>query len=158
MSDGAGHLSPVAEGPWAGWSCWTDTAPGTFLDSAIGTSYSRSDAAGRATVMLESLPSHANRLGALHGGFLAGFADHAYFAALAAMGRPEQAAAVTVDLSMQYCGSGKIGPVLRAEVELLRETGRLMFLRLTISQDDDLIAASTATVRKAPEPKKPLPR
>jgi len=123
--------------------------PGTFLDSAVGTSYSRSDAAGKAKVMLESLPSHANRLGALHGGFLAAFADHAYFAALAAIGRPEQAAAVTVDLSMQYCGSGKIGPHLCAEVELLRETGRLMFLRLTISQNDELIAASTATVRKA---------
>ncbi|NML89316.1 PaaI family thioesterase [Sphingobium sp. TB-6] len=139
----------MADGPWAGWLSWTDTVPGTFLDSAIGTSYSRSDAAGKATVMLESRPSHANRLGALHGGFLAGFADHAYFAALAAMGRPEQAAAVTVDLSMQYCGSGKIGPHLCAEIELLRETGRLMFLRLTISQDDELIAASTATVRKA---------
>ncbi|XCA04350.1 PaaI family thioesterase [Sphingobium sp. SJ10-10] len=139
----------MADGPWAGWLSWTDTVPGTFLDSAIGTSYSRSDAAGKATVMLESRPSHANRLGALHGGFLAGFADHAYFAALAAMGRPEQAAAVTVDLSMQYCGSGKIGPHLCAEIELLRETGRLMFLRLTISQNDELIAASTATVRKA---------
>ncbi|UZW56852.1 PaaI family thioesterase [Sphingobium sp. JS3065] len=144
----------MADGPWAGWLSWTDMMPGTFLASAIGTSYSRSDAAGKATVMLESLPSHANRLGALHGGFLAGFADHAYFAALAAMGRPEQAAAVTVDLAMQYCGSGKVGPTLRAEVELLRETGRLMFLRLTIFRDDGLIAASTATVRKAPEPQK----
>ncbi|WP_176597681.1 PaaI family thioesterase [Sphingobium sp. 15-1] len=148
----------MVDGPWAGWLSWTDTVPGTFLDSAIGTSYSRSDAAGRATVMLESLPSHANRLGALHGGFLAGFADHAYFAALAAMGRPEQAAAVTVDLGMQYCGSGKIGPTLCAEVELLRETGRLMFLRLTIAQDGNLIAASTATVRKAPAPQKPDPK
>ncbi|WP_051749587.1 PaaI family thioesterase [Sphingobium chlorophenolicum] len=145
----------MADGPWAGWLSWTDTMRGTFLDSAIGTSYSRSDAAGKATVMLESLPSHANRLGALHGGFLAGFADHAYFAALAAMGRPEQAAAVTVDLGMQYCGSGKVGPALRAEIELLRETGRLMFLRLTISQDGNLIAASTATLRKAPESQKP---
>src|SRR3546814_4581722 len=71
--------------PWAGLSCLTDTAPGTFLDSAIGTSYSRSDAADRSTVMLESRPSHANRLGLLHGGLLAAFADHAYFAALAAM-------------------------------------------------------------------------
>ncbi|WP_313805292.1 PaaI family thioesterase [Sphingobium sp.] len=134
---------------------WTDPVPGTFLVSAIGTSYSRSDAAGKATVMLESRPSHANRLGALHGGFLAAFADHALFAGLAAMGRPEQAAAVTIDLTMQYCGSGRIGPPLRAEVELLRETGRMMFLRQMIFQDE-LIAASTATVRKAPMPRKPL--
>lgn len=153
MSDAAGPLSRVPDGPWAGWLSWTDPMPGTFLDSAIGPSYSRSDAVGKATVMLESRSSHANRLGVLHGGFLACFADHAYFAGLAAMGRPEQAAAVTVDLSMQYCGAGKIGPHLRAEVELLRETGRLMFLRMTIYQDESLIAASTATVRKAPEPR-----
>ena len=133
--------------------CWADPVPGTFLDSAIGTSYSRGDSTVKATVMLESRPTHANRLGALHGGFIAAFADHALFAGLAAMGRPEQAAAVTVDLSMQYCGSGSIGLHLRAEVELLRETGRLMFLRQTIFQDDNLIAASSATVRKAPSPK-----
>ncbi|KKW91130.1 phenylacetic acid degradation protein [Sphingobium chungbukense] len=132
------------------WMSWADPVPGTFLDSAIGISYSRGDAECQATVMLETRPSHANRLGALHGGFLAAFADHALFAGLAAMGRPEQAAAVTVDLTMQYCGSGKVGPHLRAEVELLRETGRMMFLRLTLHQDEELIAASTATVRKAP--------
>ncbi len=100
--------------------------------------------------MLETRPFHANRLGALHGGFLAAFADHAYFAALAAMGRPDQARAVTVDLVMQYCGSGRIGPDLCAEVELLRETGRMMFMRLRILQEEELVAASSATVRKAP--------
>ncbi|HKY82419.1 MAG TPA: PaaI family thioesterase [Sphingobium sp.] len=149
MSDGSGHLRPVADGPWTGWLSWTDTGPGTFLD-AIGTSYSRSDAPGRATVMIATRPSHANRLGVLHGGFLASFADHAYFAGLVAMGRTEQVAAVTIDLGMQYCGSGRIGLDLRADVELLRETGRLMFLRLTILQEGELVAASTATVRKAP--------
>ena len=143
----------MPDGPWAGWLVWTDPVQGTFLDTSIGPSYSRSDGAGRATVMLETRPAHANRMGALHGGFLAGFADHAYFAGLAAMGRPEQASAVTVDLGMQYCGSGDVGPPLRAEVELLRETGRLMFMRMTIHQGDGLVAASTATVRKAPMPK-----
>ncbi len=103
--------------------------------------------------MLETRPDHANRLNALHGGFLSGFADHALFAALAAMGRPEQMAAVTVNLNMQYCGAGRVGPNLQADVDLLRETGRLMFLRMTISQEDVLIAATSATVRKAAERK-----
>ncbi|HWV13094.1 MAG TPA: PaaI family thioesterase [Sphingobium sp.] len=153
MADDAAHVNRAPDGPWAGWLVWSDPVAGTFLDASIGPSYSQGAGAGRATVMLETRPSHANRLGALHGGFLAGFADHAYFAGLTAMGRPEQAAAVTVDLSMQYCGSGEVGPPLRAEVELLHETGRLMFLRLTIHQDDRLVASSTATVRKVPIPK-----
>jgi acyl-coenzyme A thioesterase PaaI-like protein len=54
---------------------------------------------------------------------------------------------------MQYCGSGEVGSPLQAEVELLHETGRLMFMRLTIHQDDKLVASSTATVRKVPTPK-----
>jgi len=148
VNDGAGHLSLVADGPWAGWLSWADRVPGTFLD-AIGVSYSRSDAPGRATVMVATLPSHNNRMDALHGGFLASFADHAYFAGLCAMGRLEQAGAVTVDLNMQYCGSGRIGVDLRAEIELLRETGRLIFMRLTLWQEDVLVAASSATFRKA---------
>ena len=153
MSDEAGPVSRVLEGPWADWLRWSDPVPETFLSTSVGPSYSRGDGERRATVVLETHQSHANRNGALHGGFLAAFADHAYFAALAAMGRPEQAAAVTVDLSMQYCGSGKVGQPLRADVEVLQETGRLFFMRLTLHQDDALVASSTATVRKVPVPK-----
>jgi acyl-coenzyme A thioesterase PaaI-like protein len=60
--------------------------------------------------------------------------------------------AITVDLSMQYCGSGTVGPHVLAEAETLRKTGRLSFIRLTIGQEDNLIAASTATIRKAAMP------
>ena len=84
-------------------------------------------------------------------GFLAAFADHAYFGALWAMGHQGQVNGVTIDLSMQYLGAGKVGPDLLAEVELLRETGRLMFLRMLITQEGEPVAASTATLRKAPK-------
>ena len=53
---------------------------------------------------------------------------------------------------MQYCGSGTVGPHVLAEAETLRETGRLPFMRLTIGEEDNLIAASTATIRKAAMP------
>ena len=153
MSNEAGPVSRVLEGPWADWLRWSEPVPDTFLNTSVGPSYSRGEGARRATVMLETHQSHANRNGALHGGLLAAFADHAYFAALAAIGRPEQAAAVTVDLSMQYCGSGEIGKPLRADVEVLQETGRMFFMRLTVHQDDRMVAASSATVRKVPAPK-----
>lgn len=101
--------------------------------------------------MLEPRADHTNRVGGLHGGFLAAFADHAYFGALLAMGRPEQMdGGVTIDLSMQYCGPSSVGHWLKADVELMRETGRLFFMRLTIWQDDALVATSSATIRKAP--------
>jgi len=48
-------------------------------------------------------------------------------------------------------GLGRIGPPLRADVEILQETGRLFFVRMTFSQEDASVAAATATFRKARE-------
>lgn len=126
---------------------WSDPTPDTFLQ-AIGTGYMRCEAPGRAQVALETRFSHRNRLDTLHGGFLAAFADHAYFGGLWIMGHTAQVKGVTIDLSMQYLGSGRVGPDLIAQVELLRETGRLMFMRMLLTQEGESIAASTATVRK----------
>ena len=111
----------------------------------------RADGPTRARVALETRSSHRNRLDTLHGGFLAAFADHAYFGALWIMGHEAQINGVTIDLSMQYLGAGKVGPDLIAEVEILRETGRLFFLRMLMPQNGEAVAASTATIRKAPK-------
>lgn len=137
---------------WSGWRRWGEPDVDNFL-SVIGSGYARSDAPGRAQVALEVQPLHMNRYGHLHGGFAAGFADHAYFIALWAMGRKDQVGALTIDLSMQYLGLGKVGVAMIANVELLKETGKMMFLRMTIAQGDGLIAASTVTLRKVPAPK-----
>ncbi|MDX3900295.1 MAG: PaaI family thioesterase [Sphingobium sp.] len=152
MSDGVAGGVAQTEGQWAGWAAWSDPHPDTFLQ-AIGRGYLRSDAPARAQVALETRPSHRNRLDSLHGGFIAAFADHAYFGALWAMGHRAQVNGVTIDLSMQFLGSGRVGPVLLADVDLLRETGRLMFLRMLISQEGEPVAASTATIRKVTMPR-----
>ncbi len=151
-SDGGAGGTALDEGKWAGWSAWSDPQPDTFLQS-IGRGYMRAIAPNRAHVALETRTGHRNRLDALHGGFLAAFADHAYFGAVWIMGHHAQVNGVTLDLSMQYLGAGKVGPDLVADVELLRETGRLMFLRMLITQEGEPVAASTATLRKASVPK-----
>jgi uncharacterized protein (TIGR00369 family) len=151
VSDGdKGIARRVTDGPRAGWLEWIEPMAGTF-QSLLGPAYSQPVDERRAIVELDPRTTHCNRLGSLHGGFLASFADHAYFSALVAIGRPAQASAVTVDLSMQYMAAGKADQVLRAEVDLLGETGRLLFLRMTLVQNGTTIAASTATLRKAPE-------
>ncbi|MEA3390487.1 PaaI family thioesterase [Sphingobium sp. CCH11-B1] len=146
--DGVAGGKLLSEGKWAGWAAWSDPHPDTFLQ-AIGCGYMRAIGPGKALVAVETRPSHRNRLDMLHGGFLAGFADHAYFGGVWIMGHKAQVNGVTLDLSMQYLGVGTVGPDLVAEVELLRETGRLMFLRMLMTQDGEPVAASTATLRKA---------
>lgn len=148
-SDGVVGGIPLTEGKWAGWSGWADPHPDTFLQ-AIGRGYMRGLGDTKALVGLETRSSHRNRLDTLHGGFLAAFADHAFFGALWAMGHKAQVNGVTIDLTMQYLGAGKVGPDLIAEVELLRETGRMLFLRMVMTQDGAPVAASTGTIRKAP--------
>ncbi|MGW8202496.1 PaaI family thioesterase [Sphingomonas bisphenolicum] len=147
-SDGVAGGIALTEGKWAGWSGWAEPHPDTFL-KAIGRGYMRDLGSGRAQVALETRPGHRNRIDMLHGGFLAAFADHAFFGALWAMGLKEHVNGVTIDLNMQYLGAGKVGPDLIAEVELLRETGRMLFLRMVMTQDGEPVAASTATIRKA---------
>lgn len=143
----------VAEGAWAGWVEYADSESDTFL-SIIGPSYARHDGGNRATVAVDTRPFHRNRNGTLHGGFIAAVADHVGFAALNVMGRPEQMRGATIDLQVQFIGGGHFGEPLFAEVEILRETGRLFFVRMTFRQGGDhLVAAATATFKKASEKK-----
>lgn len=152
MADEETNAPASVEQDWTGWRKWRAPNEDSFI-AVFGEGYSRSDAPGKALVAVLTRSAHRNINGVLHGGFLSGFADHAYFIGLGAMGRPEQIRGVTVDLSMQFLGTGRIGAPLIADIELLRETGRMMFLRLTITQDGEMIAASSVTVRKASLPK-----
>lgn len=138
----------VESGPRAGWISWSEDDFRGFL-RVVGPSFAKPLDERRARVVIATTAEHQNRLNALHGGFLAGFADHAYFAALAALGQPEQVAGVTTDLTMQYFAAGKVGPDLEAEVEILRETGRMIFMRLLLLQDGAPICSSSATIRKS---------
>ena len=55
----------------------------------------------------------------------------------------------TVDLSAQFIGAGSWGEPLEARIELLRETGRMLFLRgLVVQEGQPTIASFTGTLRK----------
>ena len=84
----------------------------------------------------------------MHGGVTLGFIDVAMFGASRMFGLIEAGAAVTLDLSVQFIGAGVINEPLEAEVELLKETGRLLFMRGNVSQGESRIAAFSGTIRK----------
>jgi acyl-coenzyme A thioesterase PaaI-like protein len=91
---------------------------------------------------------HSNLRDAVHGGVTLGFIDVAMFGASRMFGLIEAGAAVTLDLSVQFIGAGVIGEPLEAEVELLKETGRLLFMRGIVSQGESRVAAFSGTIRK----------
>ena len=92
---------------------------------------------------------HSNMREHVHGGALLGFMDVALFAAARGFGVLGAGGAVTLDLAAQFIGGGALGEPLEARVELLRETGRMLFLRgLVVQEGRPVIASFTATLRK----------
>jgi acyl-coenzyme A thioesterase PaaI-like protein len=55
---------------------------------------------------------------------------------------------VTVDASCQFLDTGKIGVPLDVTTEVLKETGRMVFLRGLVEQEGATIFAFSGTLRK----------
>jgi acyl-coenzyme A thioesterase PaaI-like protein len=104
---------------------------------------------GIARVRMQPRRDHSNMSDHVHGGALLGFMDVGLFAASRGFGVLGAGGAVTVDLSAQFIDGGAIGVPLEARIELLRETGRMLFLRGLIVQEARTIASFTGTLRKA---------
>ncbi|WP_425230711.1 PaaI family thioesterase [Sphingomonas sp.] len=102
-----------------------------------------------ARVRMQPRREHSNMRDAVHGGALLGFMDVALFAASRGFGSLGAGGAVTLDLSAQFIGAGRWGEPLEARIELLRETGRMLFLRgLVVQEGQPTIASFTGTLRK----------
>ena len=70
------------------------------------------------------------------------------FAAARSHGLITAGTAVTLDLNTHFVGGGRIGEVMEARVDLVKETGRLLFLRGLVVQEEDVIAEFSGTIRK----------
>ncbi|MDB5713679.1 MAG: PaaI family thioesterase [Sphingomonadales bacterium] len=130
-----------------GWMTW-DLSDNTRFNAVLGAMLVRRDG-DVARVRIFPAHGHTNMNDNVHGGVSLAFADIALFAGARMLGMATADNAVTLDLSMQFLGAGVAGIPLDAEVELLRETGRLAFLRGILSQEQGLIAAFSGTLRKA---------
>jgi acyl-coenzyme A thioesterase PaaI-like protein len=130
-----------------GWTIWRLRDAANY-GASLGPLSVRVDN-GAARVRMTPRLGHGNLHGALHGGVALGFIDIALFAAGYALGAGGVANGVTVDLATQFISAGRLDRMLEARIELLRETGRLLFLRGLLMQDGEPVVASfTGTLRK----------
>ena len=53
---------------------------------------------------------------------------------------------------MQYLASGVSGAILEADLQVLRETGKLAFIRGTLRQHGEIILSYSGTLRKLRAP------
>lgn len=135
-----------------GWMSWQlrDT---TRYNAFLGRMLVRLADDGKAWTRMSPGIQHSNLSNAIHGGTMTGFVDISLFAAARMFGLLDPGPAVTLDLSFQFIGAGRIDEPLDCEMELLRETGRLLFLRGVARQGEDVIAAFQGTIRKPSKPR-----
>lgn len=108
----------------------------------------RVDEQGRALMRVVPQARHRNANGLVHGGFLMGLVDQSLFYGPAILVPSGAVAGVTVEAGAQFMAPVEIGRPVDAIAELLRETGRMMFVRGTIEQDGRVAVAFSGVVRK----------
>jgi uncharacterized protein (TIGR00369 family) len=144
--DAAPAFLQAADPEHPGWQSWTLSDP-TRFNALMGKMLVRRE---RDLAHVRMFPDrrHSNLQDNVHGGVTLAFVDIALFAGSRMFGLIEAGTAVTLDLSVQFIGAGKPHAPLDAEVELLRETRRLLFLRGLVTQGAEKIAAFSGTIRK----------
>lgn len=150
MTGQAFQYEPAEDHP--GWFTWNLTDETRFNAQTMGRMLTRIEerADGARVARLRMFPErrHSNLLEAVHGGVTLALIDISLFSAMRTLLSGDAAGSVTLDLSTQFIGAGRLGEPLDAVVEVLRETGRLVFLRGLVQQGDDTIAAFNGTIRK----------
>ena len=141
------HDEPDPENP--GWRLWRLSDDRRYNGQIIGKLLIRQDGPTQARVRMFPEMRHSNIADAVHGGTTLGFIDVALFGAARVFGLVDAGVAVTLDLSVQFIGAGRIDEPLDAVVDLLRETRRLIFLRGLVVQGDEMVASFSGTIRKA---------
>jgi uncharacterized protein (TIGR00369 family) len=131
-----------------GWTLLPAGETGRFVDT-FGAMRIRVESDRKVRVRIEPARRHSNILGTVHGGLLLALVDHVLFVAPSALGNPEVFGGVTLDVSAQFFNPVTTAAPVDAVVEILRETGRFVFLRGLIEQAGSNCAAFAGTIRKA---------
>jgi acyl-coenzyme A thioesterase PaaI-like protein len=62
----------------------------------------------------------------------------------------ENSAAVTLSCATDFLSAGIVGKPIEAHGEILKETGKMLFVRGLVTQDGVNLASFTGTMRKVP--------
>ena len=144
------RITPSSDHP--GWLVFDTNLPDAFHMGVFGPVLLRQEGERICRMRAETAALHGNLFNGLHGGAIMGLIDTSFFGALRVLTGDLGALGTTIDTSTQFIGAGKIGEPVDAVVELLRETRRLVFLRGTVEQGGELLAAFSGTVRKVSTP------
>jgi uncharacterized protein (TIGR00369 family) len=137
---------PIEDKP--GWYTWNVIDETRFNHAVMGPMMLRVEEE-KCRVRMMPERKHSNLQDMIHGAVTLALIDISMFAAMRTLTDNEGARAVTLELSTQFIGAGRMDAPLDAVVEVLRETGRTLFMRGHVEQGEHLVAAYSGLVRKA---------
>ncbi|MDN3645288.1 PaaI family thioesterase [Pontixanthobacter aestiaquae] len=137
---------PVPDQP--GWYTWDMADNSRFNTQVMGPMMVRHEG-DKCRLRMFPEHKHTNLQDMIHGATTLSLIDISLFSAMHVLRKSEAGMAVTLELSTQFIGGGKPDEPMDAVVEVMRETGRLMFMRGEVMQGDHLVAAYSGLVRKA---------
>lgn len=153
LADDVFEHGPDPENP--GWRHWNLKDQTLFNGAVMGRLITRKDDDGRARLRMFPERRHENLQGIIHGAVTLGLIDISMFTTMHTIGTGNAGPSVTLELSTQFVGGGDINRPLDCVTEIVRETGKLVFVRGQCVQDDDIVASFSGIVRKMKP--RPLP-
>ena len=133
---------------YPGWREWRVPGEGRYNHAVLGLMLIRLDDADHARVRIFPREILVNVNDVIHGGAILGLIDVAIFAGSSLLLGENLQRGVTLELSNQFLAPGDPARPLDAVVEVMRETGRLVFARGEVVQDEDLIGSFSGIIRK----------
>lgn len=131
-----------------GWRTWDLVDQTRFNGVVMGRMWvRREDDKCRLRMIPER--KHTNVQDIIHGAVTLSLIDISLFAGMRTLTGEDSGMAVTLELSTQFVGGGKPDMPLDAVVEVIRETGRMIFIRGMVVQEDHSVASFSGIVRKA---------
>ena len=131
-----------------GWRNWNLRDETLFNAAVMGKLITRVDKDGKCRLRMFPERRHTNLQGIIHGAITLSLIDIALFATMHTIGTGNAGPSVTLELSSQFIGGGDPARPLDAVTEIMRETGKLVFVRGEVVQGEDRVAAYSGIVRK----------
>jgi len=144
------HGPDPANPGWKHWNLKDDTL---FNGAVMGKLITRKEQGREGDkCRLRMFPErrHENLQGIIHGAISLSLIDISLFTTMHVIGSGNAGPSVTLELSTQFIGGGDPKRPLDAVTEIMRETGKLVFVRGEVVQDDDVICAYSGIIRKFP--------
>ena len=140
-------IDPAHFGGETGWFTWNLVDKTRFNAVVLGDLAVRREG-DHCRLRMVPERRHTNLGDNIHGAVTLGLIDIALFATMHVVGNGNAGPSVTVELSTQFVGAGDPSEPLDAVSEIVRETGRMLFVRGQCVQGDEVIASYSGIVRK----------